>query len=241
MRRKLRLVAVVLSVLVSIAVAFSLYEVMRTIRVTERIAAVKPADAYELPYLVERLHDYNFMIRAKAAGALTRLGPAAKPAYSDLLAAMKDPSAQVRANATAAFIQIGDANCIPDLIARLDDEDNEVRRYAACALRDNGKHAAAAVPRLIELLDDEWMGCWAAAALGEIGPAAKPAIPKLIAAMSSAHDLRRLEYIVAIEKFGNDGKDALPQLRKLTTDPDPLINQAAAKAIRTISTPPPAY
>jgi HEAT repeat protein len=235
MLKKLRPLIILFGILIVLGLGASMYEVFRTIRVTERMSGIKPSDTQAIPYLVARLGDYNSVIRAKAAQELAGLGPAAKPAYEDLTRALKDPSAQVRANATAAFMHIGDAACIPKLIEGLDDEDNEVRRYSACALRDNAKLASASVPRLTELLDDPWMGPWAAAALGEIGPPAKVSIPKIIAKLQTANDLSRLEYIVALQKFGSDAKAALPFLQTLTNDPDPLISQAATKAVQSIT------
>ena len=44
---------------------------------------------------------------------------------------------------------------VPELVQALDDEDRDVRRYAARALGDIGPEAREAVPKLTNLLHDE--------------------------------------------------------------------------------------
>jgi HEAT repeat protein len=70
---------------------------------------------------VEALHAPDPLLRRQAAQALARIGPDARDA-------------------------------VPDLIAALQDGNEEVRKYAARAIGQVGPEARAAVPRLLEEL-----------------------------------------------------------------------------------------
>jgi HEAT repeat protein len=76
---------------------------------------------------------------------------------------------------------------VTKLIEALKDKDNAtyVRSDAAMALGGIGPAAKAAVPALIEALNDKGFNVryWAATSLGQIGPAAKDAVPALIEAL----------------------------------------------------------
>lgn len=77
-------------------------------------------------------------------------------------------------------------NCLPILIAALQDTDSEVRGWSAQAIGNIGPTASIAVPALIHLLktSDEGGRNSACIALGEIGPSAQQALPALQAALS---------------------------------------------------------
>jgi HEAT repeat protein len=79
----------------------------------------------------------------------------------------------VRANAAMALQQIGrDARtAVPALIARLRDDDWNVRQHAAKALGAIGPEAAAAIPALEKAAKDEYLRSAANEALAQIqGP-----------------------------------------------------------------------
>lgn len=65
-----------------------------------------------------------------------------------LFEAATDPDWYTRYEATQALVEIGDESAVPHLIARLDDEDKEVRNAAARALNRIG--GAQAVQTLAE-------------------------------------------------------------------------------------------
>jgi HEAT repeat protein len=75
-----------------------------------------------------------------------------------------------------------------------------VREAAVYALGRIGPKAAAAVPKLTELIDDEEGGPSAVQALGEMGPAAKDGLPKLrkLLESSSAETRPDLERVIKL-------------------------------------------
>ena len=96
----------------------------------------------------------------------------------------------------------GKSRSIPILIDGLDDDDFMVRFTFLNLLAMNAKLADAAIPKFTELLDNPSRSGVAAKALGEIGSPAKASIPKIIVVMGQRNDSTRLEFILALEKFG---------------------------------------
>jgi len=93
-------------------------------------------------------------------GGLALSAGAAPPLPSDgdlvtrLIAALKDPDADVRANLAQALAKIG-PTAVEPLLGALDDGIPERRAGAALALGWIGTSAKAALPKLLELLDDK--------------------------------------------------------------------------------------
>jgi hypothetical protein len=86
-----------------------------------------------VPDLIKALADDNALVRKRAAVALQRLGPAARPAKPALEKALSDPDADVRAAAAAALRAIGGPLSREELIHRLKDRDLAASaRVAAC-------------------------------------------------------------------------------------------------------------
>lgn len=237
MSRKLRWLAVGLGVTTLVWFLGMSFEAVRTWRVTVALDKLRPTDTHEVPQLIERLHDYNLLIRVTAIHALTRMGASAKDANPALIETLKDPSSVVRSNAAEALAAIGDDAAIPCLIAGLDDPELVVRRYCAAAIGKYSARAEAAVPKLIERLDDPEMTDVVLAVLGKIGPPAKAAIPKLIVALEMTHGVTQFRVMLALEQFGTDAAPALPLLQKLTQDPELGISQNAVLAIQNITEP----
>ena len=94
-------------------------------------------------------------------------------------------------------------NAIPELIQATEDDDTDVRAWAAHALAEIGPDAKEAVPALLKLLKDREEGPrnTSCIALGNIGPAAKDALPALREALNDpSKDVRRFAER-AIEKI----------------------------------------
>ena len=132
-------------------------------------------------------------------------GPKSVP---PLAAGLQDPDVRLRRNAAIAFQVLGGGwypfECgpariditpaLPALLAAFEDDDRDVRAWAAQAVGSMGAAASAAVPELIEYLKsaDEGMRNSACIALGQIGPAAKTALPALrIALTDPSKDVRQ--------------------------------------------------
>ena len=175
-------------------------------------------------------------IRGAAARALGQIGPTANEAVPALIQSLKDPNGQVRCEVAWSLGRIGPAAApaMPALVERLDYEDGEVRRYSAYARSLLGPLSVDAIPKLAERLQDEHMGYMAARALGDIGPAASDAIPQIIEALRKDSTLSRMEFAIALGKFGAEAKEAVPDLRSLLQDPDENVQGAAAKALQRI-------
>jgi len=79
-----------------------------------------------VPPLIAALHDPNPRIRAEAARALSRMGPAAQDAVQPLTERLHDPEREVRQAAARALGQIGPAAApaVPALITLLETSDS---------------------------------------------------------------------------------------------------------------------
>jgi HEAT repeat protein len=160
------------------------YEIIRlsaTLEVDPAELARESVEGAKLAALIEGLKDKDSSVRSKAAAALTKMGPAAKPAIPALMyALMSDPSRSVRSNAACALGRIKDPIAVPALIIALKDIDEYVHRGARNALIIIGKPA---VERLIVALKVKnlQMRLHAAEALRQIGD--KTAAGAFIAAL----------------------------------------------------------
>jgi hypothetical protein len=117
---------------------------------------------------------------SEASNALAGVGPAAIPSLIQLLQE-KTVSGNTRVFAARALGKIRpvDKEVISVLTDALKGPDEESNRWAAEAL---GEIGPAAVPSLVEILDDgkPIAKYWAAAALQQMGSVAEPAIPALV-------------------------------------------------------------
>lgn len=185
--------------------------------------------------------------RRQALGVLGAIGPAAKAAVPDLVAALADADEACSTEAAVALAAIGPdaAVAVPGLQKQLADGVPAGSRYtAAYALGRIGPAAKAALPRLLELSksDDEIMATVAAWAALKIEPAdaalIETAIPLLRRAIRGDRDMVRLEAAVALGDIGKAAATAIPIL-ELVSEEDPLpgVRAAAAEAIRKIRAP----
>ncbi len=124
---------------------------------------------------------------------------------------------------------------VPELARLLDDEDREVRFWAASCLKTFGPSAAAAVPALRSALLDEHSVQYAAVeALGAIGPMAAAARPELLEML----DRRATGTVIqAIARLGDvDQKTIDKFLEILRTSKDSYHRTAIARALGDIPT-----
>jgi HEAT repeat protein len=119
--------------------------------------------------LAKELRSENALRREMAAAVLAGLGLEAAAAESALLAALRDESPFVRANAATA------------LSALLSSDDPQLRQMATTNLGNFGPEAAPFVPQLSAVLDAgaEDVVVPVVELLGRIGPAAEEAAPRL--------------------------------------------------------------
>ncbi len=138
----------------------------------------------------------NLRGRSWCASALPLIEADAPVAVPALLAALEDPSDEVRAVAVLsleAYLKRSHEvaeSALPELVRRLHDEHWKVRGNAACALGHAGEDASWVVSDLIVALGDPApyvRGC-AAQGLGGHGPRAESALPQLRRAIVDEDD-----------------------------------------------------
>jgi HEAT repeat protein len=106
---------------------------------------------------------------------------------------------------------------IPVLIQVLknENEDEEVRIFAAHSLGRFGGEARLAIPHLLQCLQGKSprVGHWAAIALGDIGPVEESVVPGLIDALKNENLI--LGVCMALGKIGQSARAAVPALLEI--------------------------
>ncbi len=207
--------------------------------------------------LVRTLDSPEAATRWRAAQALGESGPAAREASPALIAALDDPDFWVGEAAAVALRKITGATEAPrerrnrgpreplpvapalkNLIVKM--RDPASRWMAIVALGEMGSEARAAVPHLIEALEDadapvRWD---AAKTLGRIGPAAGSAVPALAALVNDPSDaLVRQHAVTALGRIGRNAKGAVPAPIHALKEPPLGIHVQAAEALIQIGVP----
>ena len=172
------------------------------------------------------LGDAEPSVRATALGALARAGSLAG---ADLVAALLDPSAVVRARAAELAADLpGEAD--PPLASVLADADPAVVAAAAWASgerRPPEPGVVAALAAVTTSHDDPICREAAVAALGAIGDPA--GLPAVLAATTDRPAIRR-RAVLALAPF--DGPDVEAALERALTDRDWQVRQAAEDVSR---------
>lgn len=135
---------------------------------------------------------------------------------------------------------MGNANDVPELIACLSHQDENVRSKAAEMLGTIGPDAKKAVRPLMQLVRDEksdGVRQQAVKALDEIGAPERSEVRPLVDALKSLgnNDLRRYA-ARALGKLGYEGRVALPELVRAAKDSDPGLRRNAILSLGTLGT-----
>lgn len=186
-------------------------------------------------------------LRFYAVRLVARLGREAESAVPELIEVVKKPpqtDEDVEFVREAQFalgaVGPGAASAVPALIESLKSAHEEIAASAAFALARIGPAARAAVPALRENLrkDDFLVKLSSLRALLQIQPAeprlTAVAAPLLIQALGNERDMIRAEAASAIGEMGAAGKRAIPDLKKLLTDPSEMVRQAATSALEKL-------
>lgn len=171
--------------------------------------------------LVDQLNDDAAEVRASAAWAMGRLGPAADVAL--LEERLRDDDPGVRAGAAWSLGRVGARASVsaPALVVTLSDDDPDVRRRAVAAL----ERIRPAAPQVLEplrqiLTDPDASGrAEAARVVAVLGAAGAEAVPDLLALLESDETVARQEAVRALGAVGAGAARAVPALVKALEDP----------------------
>jgi HEAT repeat protein len=183
-------------------------------------------------------------LRGYAAVILGNIGPAAKGAVPELVAALDvndDPD--FRREVLFALGRIGKdsapaAKKIVDILGK--DENERVISAACYAAGSIGPPATDAAPALVRIYNkgtdfQQMLAIWA---LLKIRPGhesiVKRAVPLMTKGLAHERDDVRLEAARALGNIGSPSASALPELKKLLDDPSEAVKKAAQEAIAKI-------
>ncbi len=170
----------------------------------------------QLPGIERALVSRRERLRAEAAWALGRLGPAAASAIPSLLRALHDDHECVRADAASALGETGQAGrvALPDLLAKTADPRASVRWHAIDAAWKLGGHTAALLPALATALasPDAYVRAGAIWILRDLGPEARPALSALTAAARDPEPGVRAVAVQALARIGQGDPTSIAAL-----------------------------
>jgi HEAT repeat protein len=199
--------------------------------IEETIAATKSADesarltaiqdlgtrggAPAIAALTELLKADSPITRAYAARALGTVGAPAREAAESLIALLGDSDPVVRRQAMAAIAAIrpGPKVTVPLFARLMQDSDPGIRLRVMQAVADA---KAAAIPALVEALNNESAAYWACLILRDIGPDAAAAVPALVDKLNDSDPEIRREAILALAAIGSP--EAVPKITSLLKD-----------------------
>jgi HEAT repeat protein len=168
-----------------------------------------------VPLLKDALRDEEAARRETAAEILGRIGPPARPAVPELLAALRDKTSNVSLMSAIALAEIDPTRATPavGLLA-----DSLTMPATARALANIGPSARAAVPSLIaalkahkDIANDNLLHIEAQMALARIG---KPAVPAILDAMKNTKNEIAPLAAEALGWILPPPKEAIPALRQ---------------------------
>lgn len=193
--------------------------------------------------LRERLKDPA--LRGRTLDVLAAMGPVAKPAVDDMIAALDDADPVIRGDAAMALASIGPAAAaaVPTLVNMLGEGDAAALGAppAAYALGRIGPAAKPAMEKLRALATskNEMLATVAIWATLKIAPEdtslREMAIPRLKNALRAEREMVRLEAAVALGEIGPAAASTIPMLELVAEeDPSRPVRAAAADALAKV-------
>lgn len=194
-------------------------EVLQDLRITEDIRRSE-----KIEFLLSLLSSTDNRYRNQAINDLAEFGSYASTAVPQLIDFLQEDDYQLYSLASHALAKIGE-NSVPFLAELLNHEKVEIRRRAASTLEEIGAQAQAAIPQLIQALEDsdpDGDVCWyAAISIGKIGSPAKDAIPALIERLKDPQPGIRAWVLYALGRMGNLAKEAESIILELLPQEEP--------------------
>ena len=234
------------------------------IAVVDRLGELGPKAARAVPEVTALLADADPMVRAHAAQTLSKIGSAAQSAVPALARLIVDPSEEVRREAATAIgaIQPDPQVAVPLLIQVIRDakpsvriralhslvelgrpaagplaemlQDDELQYWAELGLTELGPLAEAAIPALINEIQDPHPDSRREAilALAAMGPTAEPAVGALTKALDDPHVRGAAAF--ALGRIGPAARPAAAKLEALSTQDSPLLKTVSLWALARI-------
>lgn len=186
--------------------------------------------------LVELLEHVEPAVVVAAVEALGNIGDRAASALEVLSAKNQHSDVLVRKAVLSSLQKLApeEPRAIETVIQGLADPQWEVRHVAAEVLARYGSLAQAAVPWLFRMLDDDRDRDVARQALREIDTVDAAALPVLLDALESQDQTVQYYGVFFVGKLGNDAKEALPLLKRLSKTENRRSRDAVNKAIAAI-------
>jgi HEAT repeat protein len=158
-----------------------------------------------------------------------------------LLSLVDDPEPHVREKVAFTLGRCARDDCVQALLRLLDDPEAKVRAAAASSLGSMQPEVVAALPRLVELLEDDNVDCrvQAAGAVWLLGHKKYgQVVPILRQALKDPNAMTRLEAVHVVGRMGKDAADALPEIGVCATeDPHPGVQQDAFRLLARFGRP----
>ncbi len=188
----------------------------------------------------DSLQDRDSVQRMKAANALGNLGPEARSATNQILAALRDEKLpDVRAELTWAICEMGPPaeSTIPHLAVALKDVDSRVRRWAVRCLGKTNRpgmfQTVLAAVFFSSSADDEVLRQQLDATT-MAKRQAKTVVPLLTETLRDKDPGVRLQSIKALVGLAPWASESIPVLREALKDPDQVVCKEAEEAILCI-------
>ncbi len=188
-----------------------------------------------LRQIARAVRDPDVRVRRSALYILESLGDSAAPVIPELVTALSDRDRFARWTALRALGRLAPRDAkrvIPAVIPQLQDTDPDLRIAAANTVERYGPAAAAAVPRLRELLgrgDPQVRIAYLSALVG-IGTDAAPALPAVATLLQNPDTKVRVAAADTLARFGPLASRELPALERALDDPEEDVRRAVSGA-----------
>jgi HEAT repeat protein len=212
-----------------------------TLRCTaaEILAKLGPDAVDAGPVMIASLRDADSHVQALCVAGLPKVSVPAATAVPLLTDMLKSSHTVVCARALSTYRGAA-APSLPILIELLQDHARspEIRANAARTIGKIGPASISAVPALIGEMGDADAAVreHCAEALGDIGPeAAAEGLPALIKVLTDVNTRVRRDAVRSLGHFGDAGRPAVADIRKLLKDPEKMVREAAGNALKAVA------
>jgi len=193
---------------------------------------------------INEVKSSNVGVRLDALEAIGNLGTKAKQARAVVLDSLGDTDSNVRSVAAEIIkgVYKSDPEIVGLLVGLLGSKDELKRVGASTALCELGVAAKAALPSLLERMNDqnETSSVRLAAALAakEMKPEDDVFTPMLLSLLNSADKHVRLQTVEVIGTLGEVAQKSAPRVIELLGDSDPEVKMSAMQSLGRISPDP---